>query len=490
MTKPIFVIKRDGSKEELNLDKIHRVVSWACEGLTGVSQSEVELRAQLQIAQNTNTADIHEMLIKSASELISEETPNYQYVAARLVNYQLRKEVYGGPTPPTVKEIVEKNVNLGVYTKELLERFTDDDWARVEKIIRHDRDDIIAFAGMEQWRGKYLIRNRVTGQFYETPQVANLLISMLGFVDYPVDTRIEYIREFYNALSTFDISLPTPVMGALRTPEKQFSSCVVISSGDDLDSIFNTATNIGKYIANKAGIGLDVGSIRSIGSPIRGGSVEHTGLIPFLRMFQSAVKSTAQGGIRGGAATVHIPLWHYEFEDLVVLKNNRGTEFNRVRQMDYCFQLNRLMYTRLIKGGDITFFSPSDVPGLLEAFYADQDEFERLYEKYERSTKIRKTTMKAIDVFSKLMTERKETGRIYIQNIDLVNEHGSFDPTHHPITQSNLCQEIALPTIPTRTYEKRVVRVKKSEVVDFLMEVKGTTDHEIAKIGARLNKNK
>lgn len=444
----ISVVKRDGKKEEINLEKIHRVVIWACEGLTGVSASEIELRAQLQITDGTATTKIHEMLIKSASELISEDTPNYQYVAARLVNYQLRKEVFGRHQPSTVRHLVEENVRLGLYTPELLEKFDDNDWRKIEKIVKHERDDLIAYAGMEQWRGKYLVKNRVTGRFYETPQIALVLMSAAGFINYPAETRMTYIKDFYDAVSTFIISLPTPVMAGLRTPEKQFSSCVTIACADDLKSIIATSGSVIEYISQKAGIGLDLGAIRAIGSEVAGGRKEHTGQLPIIRLMQSSTKSMSQGGVRGGSTTVHYPLWHYEFESLIVLKNNKGTEFNRIRQMDYSFLFNRTMYQRLIDEGDISFFSPKDVPGLLDAFYANTDEFERLYVKYEKDKRIRRETMKAVEVFSMFMTERKETGRIYLMNIDHANTHGSFIPELAPITQSNLCQEITLPTKP------------------------------------------
>jgi ribonucleoside-diphosphate reductase alpha chain len=453
MNGNILVVKRDGSREPLVLDKIHRVVFWACEGLAGVSPSEVELRAQLQMHNGIKTADIHEMLIKSASELISEETPNYQYVAARLVNYQLRKEVYGRYEPWTVAHIVEHNVAEGVYTDELLSNFDEQDWLKIEKIIKHERDNDIAFAGMEQYRGKYLVKNRVTGRFYETPQVALVLIAAIGFMNYPRETRMTYIKEFYEAISQFDISLPTPVMAGLRTPEKQFSSCVTLSVDDNLKSLIAGNGAVVEYISQKAGLGIDFGRIRAMGSQVAGGRKEHTGVVPFARWYQNAVKSCSQGGVRGGSATMHFPLWHYEFEDLVVLKNNKGTEHNRIRQMDYSFLFNRMMYQRLIQGGNITFFSPSDVPGLLEAFWKDQDEFDRLYIKYESDPKIRKKTLKAMDVFSIFLTERKETGRIYLMNIDHANTHGSFIEEVCPITQSNLCQEITLPTVPLQSLD-------------------------------------
>ena len=450
---PIMVVKRDGRKEVLDLDKIHRVVFWACEGLTGVSPSEIEIRAQLQLEDGTETGKIHELLVKSSADLISEDTPNYQYVASRLASYQLRKEVYGRYEPWTVKQVVEKNVAAGHYTEELLENFDDEDWKKIEKIVKHSRDDLIAYAGMEQWRGKYLVKNRVTGEFHETPQIALVLISAIGFMAYPAETRMDYIKDFYDAVSQFDISLPTPIMAGLRTPQKQFSSCVTIAADDSLDSLVATNGSIVKYISQKAGLGIDMGGIRAIRSPIRKGDAEHTGLIPFIRWFQSAVKSCSQGGVRGGAATVHFPLWHYEFEELIVLKNNKGTEFNRIRQLDYSFLFNRMMYQRLIEGGNITFFSPKDVPGLLDAFYADQDKFDELYVKYENDPTIRKKTLKALDVFIMYLTERKETGRIYLMNIDHANTHGSYLPHIAPITQSNLCQEITLPTVPLQSLD-------------------------------------
>ncbi len=446
--KPIQVIKRDGKKEELNLEKIHKVVFWACDDLTGVSASEIELRAQLQIADGTPTSAIHETLIKSAAELISEENPNYQYVASRLVNYQLRKEVYGRYEPGTVFDLVKENVRLGVYTDELLVNFNEDDWRKIEKIVRHQRDDLIAYAGMEQWRGKYLVKNRVTGRFYETPQMALVLIAAIGFMNYPRDTRMEYIKDFYDAVSNFDISLPTPIMAGLRTPEKQFSSCVTISCDDTLKSIIATSGSVIEYISQKAGIGLDMSRVRAIASEVSGGAKEHTGQLPIVRLMQSSTKSMSQGGVRGGSATIHYPMWHYEFEDLIVLKNNKGTEFNRIRQMDYSFLFNRTMYQRLVDDANISFFSPHDVPGLLEAFWTSPDAFEVLYEKYEADKSIRRRTMKAFDAFKLFLTERKETGRIYLMNIDHANTHGSFVPELAPITQSNLCQEITLPTLP------------------------------------------
>ena len=373
-----LVTKRDGRTEQLNLDKIHRIVAWACEGLRGVSESELELRAKLQFTDGIETKDIHEMLIKSASELISERTPEYQYVAGRLVNYQLRKEVYGEYEPWHLFDIIRRNVGEGKYTAELLTEYDKDEWNELEAYIDHERDNNIAYAGMEQWRGKYLVKNRVTGQFYETPQVARMMIAAVGFMKYPKRYRLEYVKDFYDAISNFEINLPTPIMAGLRTPTKQFSSCVTIRVGDSLDSITAGTTAAIKYISQKAGLGIDMGPIRAIKSEIRGGDAEHTGGIPFIRLMQSAVKSCSQGGVRGGAVTIHFPVWTYEFPEFVVLKNNFGTEFNRVRHVDYSFLFNKLMYERLIEGGNITLFSPHDTPGLLDAFYADQDEFKRL----------------------------------------------------------------------------------------------------------------
>jgi ribonucleoside-diphosphate reductase alpha chain len=444
----IQVTKRNGSKEPLNIDKLHKVVFHACEGITGVSPSEVEIKSQIQFYNGIKSSEIQETLIKAAADLISEETPNYQYVGGRLINYALRKEVYGGYTPCTVKELVERNIKSDFYDPELINYYTDDEWAKINSFVKHDRDESLTYVAMEQLRGKYLVQNRVTGQIFETPQMCYILIAATLFHNYPKETRLQWVKEYYDAISQHDISLPTPVMAGVRTPQRQFSSCVLIESGDSLDSINATASSIVKYVSQKAGIGIGVGSIRAIGSPVRRGDTYHTGVIPFYKLFQSAVKSCSQGGVRGGAATLYYPIWHYEVEDLLVLKNNKGTEETRVRHMDYGLQVNKLFYERLISGGDITLFSPSDVPGLYEAFYADQDRFRTLYETAERNTKLRKKTVKAVDLFSSFMEERKSTGRIYLQNVDNANEHGSFLPEVAPIRQSNLCAEIDLPTKP------------------------------------------
>jgi len=444
----INVVKRNGDKEGLDLEKMHRVVFASCKDIAGVSASEIELKSHIQFYDGISSSDIQETLIKAAAELISEDTPNYQWAAGNLINYHIRKEVYESFTPCHVKELVEKNIKLGFYDGALLDDYSDDEWNQINSFIKHDRDFDISYVGMEQFRGKYLVQNRVTGHLYETPQMAYVLIAATLFSQYPRSSRLKWVKDYYNAISTFDISLPTPVMAGVRTSQRQFSSCVLIETDDSLDSINATSSSIVKYVSQKAGIGVGAGSIRAINSPIRNGDASHTGVIPFYKMFQAAVKSCSQGGVRGGAATLYYPVWHYEVEDLLVLKNNKGTEDNRVRHMDYGVQFNKLMYERLMTGGDITLFSPQDVPGLYEAFFNDQDKFRELYEQAERKTSIRKKTVPAIELFSSFMNERKNTGRIYLMNVDHANEHGSFDTDVAPIKQSNLCCEINLPTKP------------------------------------------
>ena len=443
----INVTKRDGSLQLFDLEKVHKVLEWATEGITGVSQSEIEIRANLQLYDKIPAYDIHELIIKSSSELISEHTPNYQFVAARLISYKLRKEVYGQYEPWSLIDLVKKNIELGVYDLSILEKYSEEELDQLNSYIKHDRDDTFTYAGMEQFRGKYLVQDRRTKQCYETPQMLYMMVAATLFAD-ETENRIAWVKNYYDAISQFYISLPTPIMAGVRTPTRQFSSCVLIESGDSLDSINSTSTSIVKYISKKAGIGIGAGSIRALGAKIGDGSVVHTGLIPFLKYFQAAVKSCSQGGVRGGAATVYLPIWHYEFEDLVVLKNNKGTEETRVRHMDYAFQFNRLMYERLIEGGNITFFDPVDVPDLYETFFTDQDKFKELYEKYERAYSIRKKSLPAMEVFSQFLNERKDTGRIYLMNVDHANEHGAFIPEEAPIHMSNLCCEIDLPTKP------------------------------------------
>jgi len=582
----IQVTKRSGSLEPLDIEKLHKVAFYACEGITGVSPSEVEIKSKLEFFNGIKSKEIQETLIKAAADLITEETPNYQYVGGRLINYGLRKEVYGGFDPFHIKKLVDLNTARGYYDPELKDTYTNDEWDKIDSFIKHDRDEQLTYVAMEQLRGKYLVQNRVTGEIFETPQMCYALIAATLFSSYPKETRLTWIKEYYDAISLHDISLPTPVMAGVRTPQRQFSSCVLIETDDSLDSISATSASIVKYVSQKAGIGIGAGNIRAINSPIRKGDAYHTGIIPFYKHFQSAVKSccltpdtiveiinedgletkkiriadlttgmkiksyedgkivyrkvinkwdtlvtedqqvrleftngtvincsinhpimildnnvvtqkypqelteynniisengtvylysitvgqqnptgyvditvedtntffasslmsdsmvlthNSQGGVRGGAATIYYPIWHLEAEELLVLKNNKGTEENRIRHMDYGVQFNKLMYERLITGGNITLFSPSDVPGLYEAFFADQDKFRELYEKAERTTKLRKKTVKASELFSKFMEERKSTGRIYLQNVDNANDHGSFIPEFAPIRQSNLC---------------------------------------------------
>ena len=449
----INVVKRDGSTVQFDVNKIHKVLEWATEGIAGVSISEIELKSNIQIHDEMKTDDIHELMIKSAAELISEQTPNYQYVAARLVNYKLRKQVYDGYEPWSLITIITQNVMRGVYDGEVLREYDEYEIDQLDRHIKHDRDNDFTYVGMEQFRGKYLVQDRLTKIPYETPQVLYMLIAMNLFMQYPKETRMKYVKDYYDATSQFYISLPTPIMAGLRTPTRQFSSCVLIESGDSLNSINATSTSIVRYISKKAGIGIGAGSIRALGSRIGDGSVVHTGLIPFLKYFQAAVKSCSQGGVRGGAATVYLPIWHLEFENLIVLKNNKGTEETRVRHMDYTFQFNKLMYERLLTGGNITLFSPDEVPDLYEAFYADQDKFKELYVAYEAKDGIRKKVLSAVEVFSQFLTERKDTGRIYLMNVDHANSHGAFLPELAPIRMSNLCCEIDLPTKPLESAE-------------------------------------
>ena len=442
------VRKRSGQLEDINIEKLHKVVQYACDSITGVSASEVEINSQIQFYNAITTADIQETIIKSAADLISEESPNYQYVAGRLINYHLRKEVYSQFEPPCLCDIVDKNIDAGFYDSEFRVKYTKDEIDQLQSFIDHKRDEYLTYAAMEQFRGKYLVQNRSTGEVFETPQVAYIMIAATLFADYDKECRMEYVKAYYDAISKFKISLPTPVMAGVRTPQRQFSSCVLIETGDSLDSINATSSAIVKYVSQKAGIGVGAGSIRAIGSPIRNGDATHTGVIPFYKLFQSSVKSCSQGGVRGGAATLYYPIWHLEVEDLLVLKNNKGTDDNRVRHMDYGVQFNKLMYERLVSGGDITLFSPHDVPGLYDAFFADQDKFKELYETAERNTRLRKKSVKAIDLFSAFVQERKDTGRIYLMNVDHANTHGAFIEDVAPVRQSNLCCEINLPTKP------------------------------------------
>ncbi|MEO2279300.1 class 1a ribonucleoside-diphosphate reductase subunit alpha [Pseudoalteromonas pernae] len=448
MNQQLSVSKRDGRKEALDLDKIHRVIAWAAEGLNNVSVSQVELKSHIQFYDGIRTEDIHETIIKSAADLISKDTPDYQYLAARLAIFHLRKKAYGQFEPPKLFDHVVKLVEDKRYDQHLLADYTQSEFEQMDTFIDHARDLNFSYAAVKQLEGKYLVQNRVTGDIYESAQFLYMLVAASLFSDYPKETRLDYIKRFYDAVSLFKISLPTPIMSGVRTPTRQFSSCVLIECADSLDSINATSSAIVKYVSQRAGIGINAGRIRALGSPIRNGEAYHTGCIPFYKHFQTAVKSCSQGGVRGGAATLFYPLWHLEVENLLVLKNNRGVEDNRVRHLDYGVQFNKLMYTRLIKDGYITLFSPSDVPGLYDAFFEDQEKFEELYVKYEQDESIRKKRIKAIELFSMFLQERASTGRIYLQNVDHCNTHSPFDAKVAPIRQSNLCLEIALPTKP------------------------------------------
>lgn len=448
MNQQLFVTKRSGEREPLDLDKIHRVIIWATEGLNNVSASQVEIKSHIQFYDGIKTEDIHETIIKAAADLISEEAPDYQYMAARLAIFHLRKLAYGKFEPPHLYAQVTKMVEAGRYDKHLLDDYTEAEFNEMNSFIDHDRDLRFSYAAVKQLEGKYLVQNRVSGEIYESAQFLYILVAACLFANYPREQRMDYVKRFYDATSLFKISLPTPIMSGVRTPTRQFSSCVLIEAGDSLDSINATASAIVKYVSQRAGIGINAGRIRALGSPIRNGEAFHTGCIPFYKYFQTAVKSCSQGGVRGGAATLFYPLWHLEVENLLVLKNNRGVEENRVRHLDYGVQFNRLMYQRLIKDDFITLFSPSDVPGLYDAFFADQAEFDRLYVQYEQDESIRKKRIKAIELFGLFMQERASTGRIYLQNVDHCNTHSPFDPKVAPVRQSNLCLEIALPTKP------------------------------------------
>ena len=441
----INVIKRNGrGTEPLNLDKIHEMVAHACEDLTGVSESQVEMSSGIQFFDKISTDEIQQILIKSASDLITLENPNYQYVAARLLLFSLRKSLHHRLWEhPPLLEHIKKCVDKGVYDKEILVWYTDEEIEEMNTMIKHERDYLFSYAGLRQVIDKYLVQDRSSGQIFETPQFMYMMIAATLFRNYPIDKRLNYVKKYYNAISQHLINIPTPVMAGVRTPLRQFSSCVLVDSDDTLPSIFSSDMAIGRYVSQRAGIGINAGRIRGINSRIRGGEVQHTGVVPFLKKFEATVKCCTQNGVRGGSATVHFPIWHQEIEDIIVLKNNKGTEDNRVRKLDYSIQLSELFYKRFIADGEITLFSPHDVPGLYDAF--GTPEFDELYEKYERSTKIKKKKVSAQQLFLSILKERAETGRIYIMNIDHTNTHSSFKDM---VRMSNLCQEITLPTDP------------------------------------------
>jgi ribonucleoside-diphosphate reductase alpha chain len=439
------VKKRDGRSEDFNIEKIHDVLFWATKDIKGVNVSDIEINTSLQIFDDIETTKIHEVLIYSSADLISESTPNYQIVAANLLNYYLRKQVFGvSDNMPSLLNVIKKNIEYGVYDKEILSLYTEEEIEQLDKFIRHNRDYLFVYAGLQQLVDKYLLKDRSTSKIYETPQYMYMLIAMI-LNSNEGDNKLKAVKSFYNDISTFEISLPTPIMCGVRTPSRQYSSCTLIDVGDSLPSIFHSNTAVGYYTANRAGIGLNFGRIRGVGSRIRNGEVVHTGVIPFLKMFESTTKCCTQNGVRGGSSTTHFPFWHKEIEDILVLKNNRGTDDNRVRKMDYSIQFNRLFYKRFVEDGKITLFTPHEVPDLYEAFFGNTEEFVRLYEKYERSRSIFKREVPARKLFMHFCQERIETGRMYVMNVDNTNEHSSFLDT---VYMSNLCQEITLPTTP------------------------------------------
>ncbi len=440
-----MITKRDGTKEHLNIDKIHKVVEHACEGLAGVSSSQIEMSANIQFYDGMTTNEIQEVLVRSANDLISLDTPNYQYAAARLLSYSVNKMVFGEYNAITLQKNIERNIERNVYDSSILDVYTADEIATLDSYIKHKRDENFTYAGLRQVVDKYLCQDRSSGEIFETPQFMYMMIAATLFAQYPAETRMHYVRRYYDATSLFRVNIPTPVMAGVRTPVRQFASCVLVDSNDTLDSIFASDMSIGRYTAQRAGIGINAGRIRGVNSRIRGGEVAHTGIVPFLKKFESTVRCCTQNGVRGGSATTHFPFWHQEIEDILVLKNNKGTEDNRVRKLDYSIQLNKTMYERLLTGGDITLFSPHDVPGLYDAYFGEPEAFQELYEKYERATSIKKKSIPAMELFSALIKERAETGRIYIMNVDHCNTHSSFKDT---VYMSNLCQEITLPTKP------------------------------------------
>ena len=453
----IKVVKSDGSRVDIDLDKIHVMVSHACKNITGVSESLVEMNSGLQFYDGITTKDIQSILIKSASDLISLENPNYQFVAARLLLFALQKQVFstkwadGKEIYPRLFDMINRNIESGVYSKELLDHYTEEEIDTCNGYVRHNRDFDFTYAGLQQIVDKYLVQDRSTNEVYETPQFMYMLIAMTLFQNYNghgEKNRLWYVKNYYDAISQFKINIPTPIMAGVRTPLKQFASCVLVDSDDTLDSIFSSDHAIGKYVAQRAGIGINAGRIRGLGSKIRGGEVQHTGVIPFLKKFESTVRCCTQNGVRGGSATVHFPIWHQEIEDIIVLKNNKGTEDNRVRKLDYSIQMSELFYKRFLNNEDITLFSPHVAEGLYEAF--GTPEFDELYEKYERKTSIPKQKINARELITDLLKERAETGRIYIMNIDHCNTHSAF---LDKVNMSNLCQEITLPTTPIQSIE-------------------------------------
>ncbi len=444
MSNGTKVVKRNGSIESLDLDKMHVMVEEACRGLAGVSASQVEMTSGIQFYDGISTQEIQEILIRSASDLIDLEHPNYQFVAARLLLFAVRKQLYGRMKElPTLEQHIYTCVNAQVYDSDIFTKYSKEEIERANSYIDHDRDYLFTYAGLRQVVDKYLVQDRSAGGVYETPQFMYMMIALTIFAEYSKEIRMSYVRRYYDAISKHKINIPTPIMAGVRTPLRQFASCVLVDVDDTLDSIFSSDMAIGRYVAQRAGIGINAGRIRGINSKIRGGEVQHTGVVPFLKKFESTVRCCTQNGIRGGSATVHFPIWHQEIEDILVLKNNKGTEDNRVRKLDYSIQISKLFYERFIQDGEITLFSPHDVPGLYDSFGTDK--FDDLYVQYENNSSIPSKTLKAQELILSLLKERAETGRIYIMNIDHCNSHSSFKDK---VEMSNLCQEITLPTYP------------------------------------------
>ena len=444
MSNGTKVKKRDGRIEPLDLDKMHLMVEEATKGLAGVSASQVEMTSGIQFYDGITTEEIQEILIKSASDLIDLDHPNYQYVAARLLLFALRKQLYGKMREmPSLEDHIYSCVNLEVYDAEIYSKYSLEEIQKADGFINHDRDFDFTYAGLRQVADKYLVQDRSSGGVYETPQFMYIMIALTIFAEYSKDTRMSYVKRYYDAISKHRINIPTPIMAGVRTPLRQFASCVLVDVDDTLDSIFSSDMAIGKYVAQRAGIGINAGRIRGINSKIRGGEVQHTGVVPFLKKFESTVRCCTQNGIRGGSATVHFPIWHQEIEDILVLKNNKGTEDNRVRKLDYSIQLSKLFYERFIQNGNISLFSPHDVPGLYDAFGTDR--FDELYVQYEEDSTVPRKSVGAQELILDLLKERAETGRLYIMNIDHCNSHSSFKDK---VNMSNLCQEITLPTYP------------------------------------------
>jgi ribonucleoside-diphosphate reductase alpha chain len=460
MSNGTKVIKRNGSIEGLDLNKLHLMVEEACKDLAGVSASQVEMQSGIQFYDGITTSEVQEILIRSASDLIDLDHPNYQFVAARLLLFALRKQLFGRMHEcPTLIQHVHNCVDKGVYDAEILSLYSDEEFEKLQSFIVHERDYLFTYAGLRQVVDKYLVQDRSSGALYETPQFMYLMIAATIFSKYPKETRLDYVKKYYDAISKHKINIPTPIMAGVRTPLRQFASCVLVDVDDTLDSIFSSDVAIGKYVSQRAGIGINAGRIRGINSKIRGGEVQHTGVVPFLKKFEATVRCCTQNGIRGGSATVHFPIWHQEIEDILVLKNNKGTEDNRVRKLDYSIQISKLFYERFIKNEEISLFSPHSVPGLYDAFGTDS--FDRLYVDAEQNESIPRKTIGAQELFLDLLKERAETGRIYIMNIDHCNSHSSFIDK---VEMSNLCvagdTQITIEFYYGKDYVRKTISIK------------------------------